>query len=200
MRGRWLSVVKLNFLNKLKIFQKLKKIKHIEFIVVGVLAAIIIFIVFADFNKPQTKTTSSEISLNKSSSTFEYASQLENRIEGTLSKISGAGNVKVLLTFNGVKELVLAKQTDEKTSKTTNSAANGTQNSTETSTVSTEPVLVNENGSTNPIVLMEILPEIKGVIVVAQGADNIRVKLDLLKAIQALLKVDSSQVEIFAGN
>ncbi len=188
---------KLKFLDKF--FQKLKKIKHIEIIVVGILAVIILFIVFHDFSKPQT-SSASEVSTSGTSSTFEYAKELETRIEGALSKISGAGNVKVLLTFDGVKELVLAKQTDEKTSKTNNQASNGTLNSTETTTVSTEPVLIKENGSTNPIVLMEILPEVKGVIVIAQGANNIRVKLDLLKAIQALLKVDSSQVEIFAGN
>ncbi len=190
---------KLNFLNKLKFFQKLKKIKHIEFIVVGILAVLVLFIVFADF-KPGKKTSNQTAVSSSNSSTFEYAAKLEERLEGALSKISGAGSVKVLLTFDGVKELVLAKQTDEKTSKTNNTSSNGTQNSTETTTVSTEPVLINENGSTNPIVLMEILPEIKGVIVVAQGANNVKVKLDLLKAVQALLKVDSSQVEIFAGN
>ena len=199
MKGGWFSVIKLDFLKKFKIFEKLKKVKHIELIVVAILAVIIILIIFSDFKKPQTKT-STNVSVTNTSSTFEYATQLENRIEDALSKISGAGNVKVLLTFDGVKELVLAKQTDEKTSKTTNSSTNGSQNVAETTTVSTEPVLISENGSTNPIVLMEILPEIKGVIVIAQGADNIRVKLDLLKAIQALLKVDSSQVEIFAGN
>ena len=190
---------KLNFLSKFSFFQKLKKIKHIELIIVGILAVIVLFIIFVDFKKPESKNTL-QTNASKTSSTFEYANQLETRIEDALSKISGAGVVKVLLTFDGVKELVLAKQTDEKTSKTNNTASNGTQNSTETTTVSTEPVLINENGSTNPIVLMEILPEIKGVIVVAQGANNIRVKLDLLKAIQALLKVDSSQVEIFSGN
>ena len=192
-------MIKLNFLQKFKFFQKLKKIKNIEFIIVGILAVVVLIIIFADFKQPQS-TKSSNVSVTNTSSTFEYASELETRIEGVLSKINGAGNVKVLLTFDGVKELVLAKQTDEKTSKTKSDASNGSQNTTESTTVSTEPVLITENGSTNPIVLMEILPEIKGVIVVAEGADNIRVKLDLLKAIQALLRVDSSQVEIFAGN
>ena len=105
-----------------------------------------------------------------------------------------------MITFNGATELVLATQKDEKTSKSTNSSTSGASNSTETTTVSTEPILITENGSTNPIVLMEILPEIKGVIVVAQGADNVKVKLDLLKAVQALLTVDSNQIEIFKGN
>ena len=47
---------------------------------------------------------------------------------------------------------------------------------------------------------MEIMPPVKGVVVIAEGAGNVRVKLDLLKAVQALLSVSSSQVEIFKGN
>ena len=192
-------MIKFDILKKFKWFQTLKKTKHIKLYVLLVCLVIAIFVFYAFFNTPKTKTITSQSSSN-SSSTFEYAKELEGRLEDALSKISGAGSVKVMLTFNGVKEIVLATQTDEKTSKTNNSTTSGSQNSTETTTVSTEPVLISENGSTNPIVLMEILPEIQGVIVIAAGADNIKVKLDLLKAVQALLKVESSQVEIFTGN
>ncbi|MBR1925865.1 MAG: hypothetical protein IJ837_03310 [Clostridia bacterium] len=191
-------MIKFDFLNKFKWFQKLKSIKHIKLILVLFLTVLIIFIYFYDF-KSTSKTSKNVTQTSGSSSTSVYAKELEQRLENTLSKISGAGEVKVMITFNGVTELVLANQKDEKTTSTKNSTSSGT-NESETTTVSTEPILITENGATNPIVLMEILPEIKGVIVVAQGADNIRVKLDLLKAVQALLLVESNQVEIFKGN
>ena len=45
------------------------------------------------------------------------------------------------------------------------------------------------------------MPDIKGIVIVASGAGDVRVKLDILKAVQALLNVQSSQVEIFvSGN
>jgi len=191
-------MIKFDFLNKFKWFQKLKSIKHIKLILVLILTVLIVFIYFYDF-KSTSKTSKNATQTSGSFSTSVYAKELETRLENTLSKISGAGEVKVMITFDGVTELVLANQKDEKTTSTKNSTSSGT-NESETTTVSTEPILITENGSTNPIVLMEILPEIKGVIVVAQGADNIRVKLDLLKAVQALLLVEANQVEIFKGN
>ena len=188
---------KFEFLNKFKWFQKLKKIKHIEIYLVVVLACLVLLIWFVDWGGDDEGQITS---VSSTSSTSKYAEELEGRLEDTLSQISGAGSVKVMITFDGVTELVLATTTDEKTSSTSNTTSSGATNSTETTTVSTEPILITENGSTNPIVLMEILPDIKGVIVIAQGADNIKVKLDLLKAVQALLSINSSQVEIFSGN
>jgi len=188
---------KFEFLNKYKWFQKLKKIKHIEIILVVVLVCLILLIWFVNWGGKESTT---DTSVTSTSSTSAYAEELESRLETALAKISGAGEVKVMITFDGVTELVLATTKDEKTSSTSNTTSSGATNTTSTTTVSVEPILITENGSTNPIVLMEILPEIKGVIVIAAGADNVRVKLDLLKAVQALLEVSSSQVEIFTGN
>lgn len=49
-----------------------------------------------------------------------------------------------------------------------------------------------------PVILKEIEPKVKGVVVVAQGANDARVKLELYKAVMTLLGVESSDIEIFA--
>jgi len=92
-----------------------------------------------------------------------------------LSAIDGAGDVKCMITLNGEVERVVAYSNDEKKSSSSN-----------TSTVSKEPILITVNGKTEPLVLYEIMPSIKGIVIVASGADNIKVKLSLLKAVQAL--------------
>ncbi len=190
---------KLEFLNKYKWFQKLKKIKHIKVILVILLACLVLFVWLIDWGGKEDKSAENSL-ISSVSSTSVYAKELEGRLETALGKISGAGDVKVMITFDGVTELVLATTKDEKTSSTSNTTSSGANNTTQTTTVSVEPILITVNGSTTPIVLMEILPEIKGVVVIAQGANNVRVKLDLLKAIQALLEVSSSQVEVFTAN
>ncbi len=40
-------------------------------------------------------------------------------------------------------------------------------------------------------------PEIKGVIVIAEGARDVRVKLDLIRAVQTALGISPQQVEVF---
>ena len=59
--------------------------------------------------------------------------------------------------------------------------------------------MVTENGVSKPIVLMEVLPQIKGVIVVAGGADDINVKLNIYRAVQATISVSSDNIQVFAG-
>ena len=58
-----------------------------------------------------------------------------------------------------------------------------------------------EEGS-EPIVLYEKEPEIRGVIVVAEGAADVAVRLDLQRAVCAVLDVPISAVEVFerSGN
>ena len=40
--------------------------------------------------------------------------------------------------------------------------------------------------------------EVKGVIIVAEGANDVRVKLNLIKAAQAVLDINASSIEVFA--
>ena len=49
----------------------------------------------------------------------------------------------------------------------------------------------------NQIINMTTFPPIKGVVVVAKGVDDTQVKLNIIKAIQALFGLSSSSVEIF---
>ena len=188
---------KWDFLTKFKWFQKLKKIKHIEIIAVIVLAVLVMLIWFVDWGG---NNQNASVNSSSSYSVTEYAQELENRLEEALGTIDGAGKIKVMITLDGSKEVVLATSTDEKHSSTTTTSSGGTVNDTETITSNSEPIIITENGVSTPIVLMEIMPPVKGVVVIAEGAGNVRVKLDLLKAVQALLSVSSSQVEIFKGN
>lgn len=185
-----------------KCISKLKKIKHFEIILVVVFIAAVLLIWFADFGGNKTNKNTNEISVNtkNASSLSKYTNELEQRLCAVLSEIDGAGKVSVMITFDGDSEVILATTKDEKSTTNTTTSQGGTKNDSQTKTVSSEPVLITQNGTTNPIVLMEIMPQIKGVIVVAQGANNVRVKLDLLKAVEALLNVNSGQVEIFKGN
>lgn len=43
-------------------------------------------------------------------------------------------------------------------------------------------------------------PAIKGVIVVAKGAENTRVKMNILKAVQAVIDISSGRIEILSSN
>lgn len=167
------------------VFAKLKNIKHLQIYIAVLLGIVVLVIYFSTF-----KTSSNVQEELNSVVTSEYISSLESRMEKVLSEISGAGNVKVLITIEKDAEKVMAQNTEKKT------VTNG-DNTTITET--TELVLINKNGSYVPVVLYETLPVIKGVVVVCQGAKDPMVKLQIINAVRAAIEVNSTSIEVLEG-
>lgn len=181
----------LKSISELSFVKKLKSIKHIEIIIVVIFILILLLICFSGngvFGFLKTKSTVSE---TQSSATYinttEYVSSVETKLENLLSMIKDAGNVKVMVSIDSSVELKFA--TDEVIT------TNGQKTETET-----KIILVEVNGKKQPVIVSEKLPNVTGVVVVSSGASNTKVKLDIINAIQTLLNIDSSQIQIFIGN
>ncbi len=182
------------FFEKSKLLSKIKNIKHIEVYLVVLLIVVVLIIWFADFGAETQESTNQS---TNTSTVTQYTTDLENRLSATLSQIEGAGSVSVMITLDGSSQLILAYDTESKSNTTDNTTANGTTTKTNNTTANSTPIIINNNGQSTPLVLSEIMPEIKGVVVVCEGANNIRVKLNILEAVEALLGVSGSQIEIF---
>ena len=169
--------------------KKLKGVKNIEIVIACILGAVILLVYFSGLGAPSNTVTNFK---NEYTTSTAYAEFLENKLSQTLSSISGAGRVSVMITLESGPELVIATSTDQKT----NSSQSG-DNKTESITIVENPVIISQNGTSRPLILMEILPKVQGVVVVAQGAGNVKVRLDLLNAIQGLLNISGSNIQIF---
>jgi len=105
---------------------------------------------------------------------------LENKIKSVISKIEGTGECEVIITFAGGVQQEYAFSSEN-------------QQNGEISTNKTTLTLV----SGKPVVIREKMPEVQGVVVVAEGAGKADVKLKITKAVQALLKVPNGNIEVF---
>ncbi len=123
-------------------------------------------------------------------------STLEARLEDILSTICGAGRVRVLVTYATAGERVAAtvSTTDESVSET---SGGSTATRSEQSREMRQPATVSIEGGQSPIILIEKEPEIRGVIVVAEGAADPGVRLSLQRAVQAVTGVPLSSIEVF---
>lgn len=139
-------------------------------------------------------SVSNQSSTSTYTTTAEYVASLENKLETVLESIKGAGNVKVMVSVDSGPELIFATNSDENTTTTTTNADSVTN-----VTVQKEPIIISTSNGDEPLILYEKLPEIKGVIVVSSGANDTYVKLQLISAVQAVLGINSSQIEVFAG-
>lgn len=177
---------KFNLISKIPFLNKIKSIKGIEWIVIS-LACVLVFIIYFSMSANENNSSSTVTAVSSSS---QYAKELEDKLCNVLSNVAGAGNVSVMVTLECGTEIKVATSKEERT----NTSA-GTNNNTQSVTIVESPVIVGKE----PLVLMEILPKVKGVIVVAKGANNVNVRLELLRAVQALIDVSANQVEIFVG-
>lgn len=156
-------------INNIKKTVKNVKLEYV-IAVVAIIAVLLIF--FGNLGNNSTETSDA-------SDVDAYVSMLENKLSQRLSEIDGAGKVSVIIS---VKKGIY---TDIATEKVITTNANG-------ETTEETPVLV----SGKPIVLNEIYPEICGVIIIAKGGDNIKVKMSLLSATQIFLDLTSDKIQI----
>ena len=128
------------------------------------------FVPQKDTSKAQTETKINE--------------NLENRLAGILSKIGGVGDVHVMITYKSSASKATAK---DKTLE---------QSDTE-SRLSEENIICGGSGGT-PFIIREDMPKILGVVVVAEGAENINLKKQIIDAVKALTGVSANNIGVFA--
>ena len=108
----------------------------------------------------------------------------ERRMAEILSKIQGAGQVDVMLTYRQTEEKTIAhNETREEKGETLR-------------TEQTAILLEDGDGATQPLVLTEAGPVVEGVVIAAQGADSPAVAAALNQAAQALLDVPAHKVAV----
>lgn len=108
----------------------------------------------------------------------------EARLEEILSDIDGAGEVSVMITYYSTSEKDIAYETK------TNSVGLDSR-----SEESEDRKAVMTDGS--PMVLKEVYPRVKGVIVTADGADSAAVRQAISEAVTAVTDVASHRVAIY---
>ncbi len=175
-------------------FRKLDTKKKIQYVAVLLLAIIILTIYFSSFKSGGGGNAAPETSKAASA-----AIDLESRLEGILSRIEGAGKVDVMITYESTPEKVPALSVDKQISSTTDIGENG-NSTTNIENTQSNVVTINGGSGSDALVLKENTPVIMGVIVIAQGADNIAVKLDLLNAVETVLNVSPDRVDVYKMN
>lgn len=178
-----------------KIAERLKSDKRLEFIVYAGLALLILALYLSTLlPKPEEKQSES---IQSTGASLRSEQELEGRLESVLSSIRGAGHVEVMITYASGPELVTAMNTDTNSNRSQIMDDGGSQSSTEQQTESQKPATVSGSSGTEPIVITEKQPAVRGVIVVAEGAGNIGVRMDLQRAVQTVLDVPIANIEVF---
>jgi len=132
-------------------------------------------------------------------SVSDLEAMMERTLERILSQIRGAGKVSVAVSLETGATYVYGYD-ETQTSQTTqeHDASGGSRVVTETNSTRSA-VVVSQSGSSQAVVVRVDLPPVKGVVVVATGAGDSRVKALLSAAVQTLYGVPAYRVIVLAG-
>lgn len=128
---------------------------------------------------------------------FDIESSLETRLKEMLEQIVGVGTVSVMINVESTDETVV--QLDEKTMQqlTDETDRNGaTRHITEITKDGQVAMYEVSGGEQTPIVVKKLRPEIRGVLVVAKGAENATVQRLIVEAIAKGLDVPTHRISV----
>ncbi len=153
--------------------KSVKKIKTEYIIAIILIVLVVIIFIFSNSNfnllQPQTNLTN----------LTDYSTLLEIKLKNTISQIEGAGKTSVTVTVDGTSEEEVLKETTTK-------IENGVKSIIES------VILVNGK----PYVTKTLNPNIIGIVVVCEGAENLNVKLAITEVITTTLTISSEKIRI----
>lgn len=125
-----------------------------------------------------------------------YAEELETRLTQVLSEMEEVGKVKVMITLKTSEELVVERETSVTGSTTEETDAQGGSRRVENREREERVVYDTTEGGNQPYVIKSYVPQIEGVLVVAQGAGTGTVNRTVTEIVQALFNVEAHKVKV----
>ncbi len=126
-----------------------------------------------------------------------YEDKLTAELETILSRVDGAGEVKCMITFANTTETVYATDFEEDNSSVVERDSENGERTTTKGNRDEKLVFIGEN---EPIVVKELLPKVEGIVIVAQGGENVYIKKQFTDVATSLLDVDAHKVQILKMN
>jgi stage III sporulation protein AG len=177
------------------------KNKLIENTVIVIIIGIIIIIaggtLFGGKKSEDKKPVQTAEVTQKTDTEYSTATDTEKKLKYLLSQVQGAGKVDVMITYSTSSEEIVAYDTkNNKSSTEENDNQGGKRIVSEEETQSTIAYEENGDGKKEPVILKKIEPEIRGVLVVAEGASSITVRERLINAVTVALDIPVHRVEV----
>ncbi len=152
-------------------------LKKYQYALLVLLAGLVLLALPTGREKQAETTAHSTVEAPQEDST----AALEERLAGTLSQMKGVGKAEVILTLAAGSERILA--TDEKGGEEGQSAT---------------VILRNGSNQETTVTTQTIYPTFQGALVVCDGGENATVRLNVIRAVQALTGLKAGSISVCA--
>ena len=164
-------------------------------VILGIFGIVLIFIssfIHTEKNSPEETTIQESESLTIDS----YRRQLEDELSQIVSEIDGAGEVKILITMDSTIEdvYVLEKNVSEKA--VNNGGEENPDSESEYKEENEYVIIKTKDGSEQAVLQKQVMPKIRGVLVVCDGGENSVTREKITKAVASVLNISSGKVYV----
>jgi stage III sporulation protein AG len=126
-----------------------------------------------------------------------YEQALAAELESLLSRVKGAGRVAVSLTLSSGPSYVFGNNTTSDTRETEERDSSGSTRTVREVTTSQQPVVLRDSATgERPLVSEESRPGVSGILVLSEGAASPEVRLNLVRAVQALFELPAHRITV----
>ncbi|MFJ7637157.1 stage III sporulation protein AG [Peribacillus sp. NPDC097206] len=129
-------------------------------------------------------------------STKDYEVYLANEMKEALESIVGVEDVKVVIYVDASEKKVYERNKTTQKQVTQETDQEGGKRTVEDTSVDEQLVLIKNGEKEGPIISETQKPSVRGVLVVAKGADNIQIKKWIVEAVTRSLDVSSHRVSV----
>lgn len=194
MQGQWKKLWK----EKKKSILKIGMDKWLLILLAGVLLVLSSIPLEKGKNVKETKSSQqTKEEESQSTDSEKYETQLEERLEGILSCVEGAGKVEVMITLKSSSTMQVASQGSSSQKEVTEEDAQGGNRITTESQKEEEKIYTtNGEGESVPFVEKEWMPQVEGVVIVAQGGGDSSTVQHLTNAAKAVLGIEVNKITV----
>ncbi len=151
-----------------------------------------------DKQNEETVTTWKSSSPKKSGTIGDIEKMYESELKDTLETMQGVSNVSVIVNIDATETKVYEKNSVAQRQTTEETDREGGERKVEDFSTDEKIVIIREGDKEVPLVRETKKPAIRGVLIVAKGADDVRVKKEIIEAVTRVLDVPSHRVAVSA--
>ncbi len=185
--------------------KKIQKWFQKDNLIILVLAGILLLVINLPTEKKESDSKKSTVEVGTMVSAteerrfgdlYEYTEYLEKKLESVLVNMKGVGRVKIMLTLETSEEQVVEKDEPMTRDNTTETDTEGGNRVIYKMDSGQETVFMKQGNDEIPYVSKTVLPQISGVLIIAQGAGQGNHSKNISEIAQALFGVEAHKVKV----
>lgn len=151
---------------------------------------------FSSTDAKNASPNTADTSKAPTASLADYESYVNQNLKNILEQIEGVSNVSVMVTFSSTEKSIYQNDVKTQDNQTVESDQKGGTRRINQRNQETQVVMIDKNGTKEPVLIGKEQPAVKGCIVVAAGASQPAIRAEIMNAVSTVLAIPDYQVTV----